>query len=198
LFGELFFFSERSGQASLTEAPRNKRDRRLDHELFVCFFVFICFSPFRMKTKMKKKDEEVLRLVERQALLDPCHHRLVDLAVLAELALALGAFARSEMAKAWLAAHDLAGAGDFHPLGSGLFRLATCDGAGHGARKVAAASLLARGILQGRARYFRVADGENGHAGGDSGELIRLSNFANRAPATLFMPGMVQGRVLPP
>ena len=61
----------------------------------------------------------------------------MDLAVFAELALPLGALARCEMAKAWFAAHDLARTSDFEPLCSGLFRLSTCDGSWHGARKVA-------------------------------------------------------------
>ena len=79
----------------------------------------------------------VVRLRERQALFDTIDHGLVNLAVFAELALALGTLARSEVAKARLAAHDLARTGDFEPLGSGFFRLATCNGSWHGARKVA-------------------------------------------------------------
>ena len=58
------------------------------------------------------------RLRERQALFDAIDHGLVDLAVFAELALALGALARSEMAKTRFTAHDLAGGGHFEPLGS--------------------------------------------------------------------------------
>ena len=59
-----------------------------------------------------------LRSCERQTLFDAVHHGLVDLAVFAELALALGALARCEMAKARLTAHDLSSGGHFEPLGS--------------------------------------------------------------------------------
>ena len=85
----------------------------------------------------------VVRLRERQALFDTVNHGLVDLAVFSELARALGALARSEMAKARLAAHDLARTCDFEPLGGGFFRLATCNGSWHGARKVAGEGGLA-------------------------------------------------------
>ena len=79
----------------------------------------------------------LVRLREREALFDAVDHGLVDLAVLAELALALRALARSEMAKTRLASHDLPRRGHFEPLGDSFLRLATCDGSWHGARKVA-------------------------------------------------------------
>ena len=59
-----------------------------------------------------------VRLCERQALFDAIDHGLVDLAVFAELALALGTLARSEVAKTRFTAHDLACTGHFEPLGS--------------------------------------------------------------------------------
>src|SRR4051794_25106893 len=70
-------------------------------------------------------------LDERQEFLDPVDHGLVDLAYLAELALALRTLGRSEMAQAWLATQDLPRGGHFQPLGSRFLRLATCDGSWH-------------------------------------------------------------------
>ena len=70
-------------------------------------------------------------LRERQEFLDPVDHGLVDLAYLAELALALRTLGRSEMAQAWLTTQDLACGGHFQPLGSRFLRLATCDGSWH-------------------------------------------------------------------
>ena len=72
-----------------------------------------------------------MSLGERQALFDAIDHGLVDLAVLAELALPLRAFARCEMAQPRLATKDLARAGHFEPLCSGLFGLTTCDRSWH-------------------------------------------------------------------
>ena len=69
--------------------------------------------------------------MERQALLDPVDHGLVDLAYLAQLALPLRTFRRSEMAQARLTTQDLARGGHFQPLGSRFLRLATCDGSWH-------------------------------------------------------------------
>ena len=60
----------------------------------------------------------MVRLREREALLDAIHHGFVDLAVLAELAFPLRAFARGEVAQPWLASQDLARGGHFEPLGS--------------------------------------------------------------------------------
>ena len=54
---------------------------------------------------------------ERQALLDPINHSLMDLADLAEAALLLRRLRRCEMAQARLATQDLALRGDFKPLG---------------------------------------------------------------------------------
>ena len=81
--------------------------------------------------------------MEREALLDPRDHRLVDLTVFAELALALRALAGGKVAKAWFTAHDLASSGDLDALGRGLFRLATCNGSRHGAGTVAGELALA-------------------------------------------------------
>jgi hypothetical protein len=74
---------------------------------------------------------------ERQALFDAIDHGFVNLAVLAELALLLGAFARGEMAQTRFATHEFARPGHFDALGSGFFRLATCNGSRHGAGTVA-------------------------------------------------------------
>ena len=68
-----------------------------------------------------------LKSSERDALSDARLHRLMDGGGLAKLALALGTLARSKVAQAWLAAHDLARSGYFEPLGGRFFRLATCD-----------------------------------------------------------------------
>ena len=74
---------------------------------------------------------------ERQALFDAVDHGLVDLTGLPELALALRALARGEVAQAWFAAHEFARPGHFDTLRSGFFRLATCNGSRHGAGTVA-------------------------------------------------------------
>ena len=71
----------------------------------------------------------------------------VDLAVFAELAFALRAFARSEVAQAGFAAHEFARPGHFDALNGGFFRLATCNGSRHGAAKVAGEVERARGFL---------------------------------------------------
>ena len=57
-----------------------------------------------------------VRLREREALFDTVHHCLVDLTVFTELALALRALARCEMAETRLATHDLPRGGHFEPL----------------------------------------------------------------------------------
>ena len=60
--------------------------------------------------------------------------RLVEEPLAAELALALRALARCEVAEARLASHDFSRRGHFEPLGNGLLRLATCDGSWHKGR----------------------------------------------------------------
>jgi hypothetical protein len=52
----------------------------------------------RDKDGEEEKDEEALFLMERETLLDPRDHRLVDLAVFAELPLALRALAGGKVA----------------------------------------------------------------------------------------------------
>src|SRR5439155_12908754 len=101
-------------------------------------------------------------------------HRLVDLADLAQLALALGALARGEVAQARLAAEQLASRGDFDPLGDRFLRLATCNGSRHGARNVAVALRLAISFCALSARrppapashFFRQSLGESAERGG--------------------------------
>ena len=66
-------------------------------------------------------------LAEGKQFHDAGDHGLIDLAVFAELALALRAFARREVAQAGFPTHDFARSGDFEPFGRGLLRLATCD-----------------------------------------------------------------------
>ena len=65
--------------------------------------------------------------MERKALFDASDHGFVNQTGLAELALALGALARGEVAQAGFAAEQLAGSSHFKALGDGFFRLATCD-----------------------------------------------------------------------
>jgi hypothetical protein len=78
------------------------------------------------------------RLVtEGQAFHDFWNHGFMDFAILTEAALALRTFARSEVAQTRLTAHNFASSGDFKPFRGSFFRLATCDGARHGARRLA-------------------------------------------------------------
>jgi hypothetical protein len=98
------------------------------------------------KKKITKKKLEI-SLGERQALLDAGDHGLMDLGGLAELALALRALARGEVAQAGFAAEQLASGGHFKTLCGGFFRLATCDGSWHGAGKVAGEANSASSFL---------------------------------------------------
>src|SRR5215207_858856 len=77
------------------------------------------------------RTKPAIPLVEWQALFDAVDHGRVDLAVLAELPLPLRTLRRSEMAKAWLATHNLPRGGHFQPLRGRLLRLPTCNGSWH-------------------------------------------------------------------
>jgi len=61
-------------------------------------------------------------VAERQILQDAIGVGRVNEGSLAEMATALGAFALSQVAEAGTAVEDFARAGDFEPLGHGLFR----------------------------------------------------------------------------
>ena len=61
-------------------------------------------------------------MAERHALGDAIDIRLVHDGGLAEAAQALGVFGLGQVTAAGARAHDLAGGGDFEPLGRGFFR----------------------------------------------------------------------------
>src|SRR5678815_3404046 len=80
----------------------------------------------------RQAERRLGKLPKRQALHHASNHGLVDLAGLAEFALALRALARRKVAQARLATHDFPRRRDLEPLGGRFLRLATCNRFWHG------------------------------------------------------------------
>src|SRR4051812_27457886 len=98
---------------------------------------------------------EAGELPKWQALHHTANHCLVDLAGLAQLALALRAFARCEVAQTRLAPHDLARRRDLEPLGGRFLRLATCNRFWHGSAESSGSATPGKFFFQIRAGISR-------------------------------------------